>query len=166
MAGLIKCKACGGTVSAQASACPHCGQPQTKNASPAAALGVIVGGALITWGAMKVVQSPSFNPSSAPVPQVVIGGPQIVPRVEMPSGPTPADRAKAKAQYDADVAMLRKRKPKTEADTTKLIGRKPDNVMTAGPNTYVHWYYETKEIGRDVLSIATDQSGKIIVSDF
>ena len=62
--------------------------------------------------------------------------------------------------------MLRKAKPKTEAATTRLLGRKPDSVMTAGENSYIHWYYETKEQGRDVIAIATTADGKIVVSDF
>lgn len=28
--GVVKCPACGGTVSEMASACPHCGQPMAK----------------------------------------------------------------------------------------------------------------------------------------
>ncbi len=66
----------------------------------------------------------------------------------------------AHAAYLHDREVVRKAKPKTEDEVTKLIGRPADNMMVLPNTTMVYWYYQGEPITRDVLLVMI-QDGKI-----
>lgn len=101
-------------------------------------------------GGAANVATPAKNPiDTYPIPAYAAPKPRV-------------DYAAEKARYERDREALRKAAPKSEADAVKTLGRAPDNVTEApGSKTgFLHWYYQTQEIRRDVIQL-TYQDGKI-----
>lgn len=98
------------------------------------------------------------------------GGSVSVPVYVAPNAPVLAlqppepviDHVKERAAYERDREAVRKAKPKTEAEVTKLIGRKPDNIIEMPNYSMIQWYYQSQPVTRDVLQITTE-NGRITI---
>jgi hypothetical protein len=161
---LVQCSACGGQVSVEAAACPRCGQPSATKVSGSktsviAIVAVVV--ILVGGGGLAAFSRMYVEDTRRHVEEQKRASAALSAAIEKANQPTPEeDRAAAMAAYERDRDAVRKAKPKTEDEVTRIIGRKPDNIIEMPQFTSVMWYYETKEIGRDVLQINL-QNGKI-----
>lgn len=102
-----------------------------------------------------LVKPTPVSAAPAPVLQVVAPVPAVA------TVPPQQRMASEKQKYEADRDALRKAKPKTEPQVLKVLNRKADQCLAAGEVEYCHWFYETKEVGRDIIAV-TLQGEKVV----
>lgn len=81
---------------------------------------------------------------------------------QVPGQSSKATPENEKIRFDTAKVRLRKEKPKTEEKIKAILGE-PSNTMAdfMGKGDMVQWYFETHEIGRDVIQCLISKDGSI-----
>lgn len=153
---LIPCPACGNAISSLAPACPQCGRPNALAGWPA--------WKKLAVGAFIVLPCASYLPYSLGLFSSHVDAPVVVPISAPALVPAAVDIAAEKVALDRDRTVLRKARPKTQADVEKLLGRRADECLTSNGDDICTWFYNTKPPGDGRESLAfTFRDGKVLI---
>lgn len=128
-----------------------------------------IGGVLLTlvfaWTTYTLGSKIMHRIEAASAPPRNINPAMIVPPPPvMPPAPpinTAVRMSNEQSRFARDRMAIKTKRPKTEADVEQMLGRDPDQCIDTPAYRICQWYYETKEVGRDVIGV-TFEGTKVV----
>jgi hypothetical protein len=108
-----------------------------------------------TWARERLTDHPPAMPVAAKH-QV----PVLPPVNDSPATVTLSPMQQERVRFQAARESLKKRRPKDQTEIVSMLGE-PSSVMDLDGYSIVQWYYETKEVGRDVISANIEKNGRV-----